>query len=66
MLELPPLVHRGERVKLVAKNEILKVSTLGIAKSQGGKGERVKVVNISSQKTVVGVVTDASTVEVTF
>lgn len=66
ILEMPPLVYKGDRVKLVAKNDILDVLTIGIAKTQGAKGQQIEVENISSKKTVVGRVLNASTVEVLF
>lgn len=66
MLEAPPLIYKGDRVRLVAQTGPLTVSTLGIAQSQGGKGAQVKVANIKSGQIVMGRVTDASTVAVLF
>lgn len=66
MMETPPLIFKGDRVKLVAKIGALTVRTIGIAKNEGGKGDQIRVVNISSKKTVVGRVMDAATVEVVF
>lgn len=66
MLENPPLIFRGDRVKLIVTKGALKVETLGVAKERGGKGEQLRAENVSSGKTVVGRVIDASTVEVLF
>ena len=66
ILEMPPLVYKGDRVKLIAKNDFLKVLTIGIAKTRGAKGQQVQVENILSKKTVVGRVLNASMVEVLF
>ncbi len=66
MLEVPPLIHEGDRVKMVVRTGLLTVSTVGVAKGRGGKGEQVQVENLTSGKTVAGQVADASTVEVLF
>jgi flagella basal body P-ring formation protein FlgA len=66
MLEEPPLVHEGDRVKLVVRTSLLTVSTVGVSKGRAGKGEKVQVENLASGKTVVGQVADESTVEVLF
>jgi len=66
MLEVPPLIHKGDMVKLVAKTDFLTVLTCGIAKSHGGMGEQIVVENIRSKKIILGRVVDASTVKVLF
>lgn len=66
MLSIPPLIQKGDKVKLVATNGVLTVVTMGIAKSTGGAGDQVDVENITSKKTVVGRVKDASTIDVLF
>ncbi|MFH0730484.1 MAG: flagellar basal body P-ring formation chaperone FlgA [Pseudomonadota bacterium] len=66
MLTAQPLVQRGDRVKIMAGSEKLSVSTMGIAKGSGGKGDQIQVENIVSNKTVVGRVTGEATVEVMF
>ena len=65
-LSVPPLIQKGDRVKLIAKTGNLKIVTIGIAKGSGGAGEQIKIENISSKKTIVGRVKDASTVDVLF
>ena len=66
MLAVPPLVRKGDKVKIIAENGPLKIVTTGIAKGSGGLGEQIKVENVTSQKTIVGRIRDASTVEVLF
>ncbi len=61
-----PLVEKGDRVKLLVDAGPVKISTLGIAKTDGGAGDQIRVENVSSRKMVVGRVVDASTVEVLF
>ncbi len=66
MLEMPNLINKGDRVKLVARKGALEVVTTGLAKSSGRKDEQITVENIGSAITVVGVVIDATTVEILF
>ncbi|MDX9786431.1 MAG: flagellar basal body P-ring formation chaperone FlgA [Desulfobacterales bacterium] len=66
MLEVPPLVQKGNRVKILAGSGKLKVTTMGIAKSSGGMGEQVRVENPTSNKIIIGRVSGESTVDVLF
>jgi flagella basal body P-ring formation protein FlgA len=66
MLKDPPLIERGDRVKIVARSDRLRVSTMGIAKADGARGEQIRVENAVSEKTVVGRVLDRGIVEVLF
>ena len=66
MLSVPPLVRKGDKVKLEAKSDCITIITVGIAKSSGGAGEQINIENISSKKAIVGKVKDASTVEIVF
>lgn len=61
MVEIPPLVQKGDRVVLVVENEQFKITTLGEVKESGRKGERIKLVNLGSKKEVYGRVVDANT-----
>jgi len=65
-LETPPLISRGDRIRMVAASGRLRVSAIGIARSEGGRGEQIQVENPASGKTVVGRVVDASTVAIRF
>jgi flagella basal body P-ring formation protein FlgA len=66
MLAVPPLIHKGDRVKLVAQRGALRIVTMGIAKNSAGLGDQIRIENISSKKTVVGRVRNHSTVHVMF
>ena len=59
-------IRRNDRVRLVAKKGLLRVVTMGIAKSDAVLGGRISVVNMGSGKTVMGEVIDAETVKVRF
>ncbi|MFO7496726.1 MAG: flagellar basal body P-ring formation chaperone FlgA [Desulfobacterales bacterium] len=65
-VETPPLISRGDRIRLVAASGRLRVSTIGIARSEAGCGEQITVENPASGKTLVGTVVDASTVAIHF
>jgi len=66
LIEMPPLVKRGDMVVIVAEIEGLKVTAIGEAKSAGHLGERVKVVNLDSNKRLSALVLDDKTVKVEF
>jgi flagella basal body P-ring formation protein FlgA len=65
-VELPPLVKRGDMVILQAASGVLQVTALGQAKSNGQQGERIRIVNIDTNKELYGYVVDAKTVKVIF
>jgi flagella basal body P-ring formation protein FlgA len=66
MLETPPVILKGDRVKLEATSGALTVRALGKALGDAGVGEQIKVENISSKKRITGRVKDAATVLVRF
>jgi flagella basal body P-ring formation protein FlgA len=66
IVEFPPLVKRGDIVTVKAVSGALQVTTLGKAKNNGRHGERIKIVNIDTQKELYGYVVDAKTVKVLF
>jgi flagellar basal body P-ring formation protein FlgA len=66
MLEVPPLVKKGDRVIILFENDLFKITALGEVKEGGRKGDKVKLVNLSSKKEVCGRVMDANTVQVDF
>ena len=61
-----PLIVKGDMVKLLVSAGQVRVSTLGIAKTNGDSGDQIRVENVASKKTLIGRVLDASTVEVLF
>ena len=56
MFRAKKLVRRGDRVTLSMKSGLVAVRVSGIAMSDGARGERVKVKNLSSKRTVDGTV----------
>lgn len=66
IVELPPLIKRGDIVTVKAVSGALLVTILGKAKGNGHQGERIKIVNIDTQKELYGYVVDAKTVKVVF
>lgn len=66
MLENPVIIKRGEMIKLIAKSGLLTVVAYGTAQNDGALGEQIKVENSNTNRTVVGRVVDASSVEVVF
>ncbi len=65
-LRIPTLLRKGDRVVIVARKGLLKITSPGIAKEKGVKGSLVAVTNLQSKKTVYARVQDANTVEVQF
>jgi len=66
MVEVPPLVKKGDRVTLVVENTHFKITSMGEVKEEGRAGDRIKVTNISSKREVYGRVLDGHTVLVEF
>jgi flagella basal body P-ring formation protein FlgA len=64
--EFPPAVKRGDRVVIVAESSGLRITTIGEVQNPAKIGERVKVVNLDSNKTLLARVIDARTVQVEF
>lgn len=66
LLESPPLVKRGDRVRIVAETAGLRISAFGQAKQKGAQGELIPVVNLDSNKVIHARVVDAQTVRIEF
>ena len=66
LLELPPLVKRGDVVVIIAESGGLKITALGQVKKTGRLGENIPVMNYDSKKILHGRVMDSSTVKVEF
>ncbi len=66
MVEVPPVVKKGDRILLIVENQQFKVTTLGEAQQEGRRGERIRVVNVNSKKEVVGKILDGHTVQVEY
>ena len=65
-IEFPPLVKRGDTVLIVAESEKMKITALGEVRKAGRRGERVKVINLNSNKRIFARVVDENTVKVDF
>ena len=66
LVELPPIVKRGDVVTIIAEAGGMRITALGKVKKKGHKGERLKVINLNSKKEIYARVVDANTVKVTF
>ena len=66
MVESPPLVKNGDRVRIVAESEGLRISAFGQVKQRGAQGELIPVMNLDSNKVVQARVLDAKTVKIEF
>lgn len=60
----PALVDRNEIVRLVFRSGALSILTEGRALDRAAAGERIRIMNIDSRTTIVGVLMDDKTVEV--
>ena len=66
MFSSPPLVRRGDIVKIVANSGPMTITATGRVKQQGCKGEMVRVVNTASNRIITARVTGPGVVEVNF
>jgi flagellar basal body P-ring formation protein FlgA len=66
MVEMPPLVKRGDRVIMSVENLRFKITAWGEVREEGRKGDRIKLVNLSSRKEVFGRILDSGTVEIDY
>ncbi len=67
LVEFPPLVKRGDVVTVVAESAGLRISAVGVVKAREGRqGERIRVENIDSNKSIYAQVVDGKTVRVDF
>jgi flagella basal body P-ring formation protein FlgA len=66
MVELPPLVKRGDIVTVVAETKGLTILTRGEVRRKGHLGERIPVANLDSGRNIYAYVVDQKTVRVDF
>lgn len=66
MVESPPLVKSGDRVRIIAETDGLRISAFGQVKQRGAQGELVQVVNLDSNKVIYARVLDSRTVKIEF
>ncbi len=65
-IEEPPLVRKGDRVTILAESAFLRITAVGEAKSKGAAGDQIVVRNCMTNKEIVALVLDGSTVRVEF
>ena len=65
-LEFPPAVKKGDRVLIVVESGGLRITTAGEVQNAGKVGDRIRVENLDSNKTLFARVIDARTVQVDF
>ena len=67
LIEFPPLVKRGDVVQIVAESAGLRITALGtVEEREGRRGERIRIENIDSKKSLYARVVDSRTVQVDF
>ncbi|MCX8117522.1 MAG: flagellar basal body P-ring formation chaperone FlgA [Desulfobacterota bacterium] len=66
IVEEPPLLRRGDRVILLFESPKLRITALGEAKEEGRRGDRIRLINLTSRKEVTGRVMNEQMVEVDF
>jgi flagella basal body P-ring formation protein FlgA len=66
LIEFPPLVKNGDRVRIIAETSGLRITALGQVKQKGCQGEMVQVMNLDSNKVIYARVIDAQTVKIDF
>lgn len=66
MVERTPLVKKGDRITLVVESSHFRITTLGEVQEEGGRGDRIRLVNISSKREVYGRVLDATTAQIDY
>lgn len=66
MFIAPPLVRRGDIVKVVVHSGPMTITATGMVKQQGAKGDLVRVVNTDSNRIITARVTGPGAVEVDF
>jgi flagella basal body P-ring formation protein FlgA len=66
VIEKPPVVNRGDVVKLLVETATLKITALGRVDEQGGVGDTIRVTNLDSKRRVYGEVIDNQTVRIKY
>jgi flagella basal body P-ring formation protein FlgA len=66
LLESPPLVKRGDRVRIIAETAGFRISAAGQVKQKGCEGEVIPVMNLDSNKVIHARVIDSQTVKIDF
>jgi flagellar basal body P-ring formation protein FlgA len=65
-VERTPLIKKGDRIIMCVETDRFRITTMGEAQEEGGRGERIKLVNLSSRKEVYGKVLTSNSVQVEY
>jgi flagella basal body P-ring formation protein FlgA len=66
MIDQPPVVKRGDIVKIIVETGPMTITATGIVKQQGRKGEMVRVANTDSNRVILARVVGPDAVSVDF
>ncbi len=66
MVERVPLVKKGDRITLVVENRHFRITSMGEVQEEGGRGDRIRFLNVSSKREVYGRVLDANTAQIDY
>ena len=66
LVDVQPLVRKGDIVSLVAQNETLLIVTKGVCKEDGFENDVIKIENLNSGKIIRGKIKDKSNAEVLY
>jgi flagella basal body P-ring formation protein FlgA len=66
MIEVPPMVQKGNQVIIKVENEEIRITATGKVLEDGRSGDRVRVMNVNSGKEILAVVKGPDLVEIYF
>src|SRR3990170_8847601 len=66
MIDNPPLIKKGDFIKVSVQSGNLHIVTKGVAKEDGYAGKVIRIKNIDSNKELYGKVEDSTTVKIIF
>ena len=66
MVERAFLVKKGDRIILVVENSHFRITSVGEVQEEGGRGDRIRLLNITSKREVYGRLLDANTAQVDY
>jgi flagellar basal body P-ring formation protein FlgA len=65
-VKVPPLIRRGDRVRMIAVRGSIRITAMGEALGAAARGQNVRVRNLDSKRVVSGRVTAPNTIEMEF
>lgn len=65
-VEIPPVLKRGDTVRIIVTYSNITATARGLARENGRVGEKIRVVNIDSKKSLFATVLDRHTVKIEF